>query len=83
VRPEGYDYDTHSRLAGPLTEAPAGSPYQVRYISLLSREPHRIRAVLLMTLAPLLTGALLVYLVWPTTGWSARPVRGGWSISTS
>jgi hypothetical protein len=66
VRPEGYDYDTHSRLAGPLTEAPAGSPYQVRYISLLSREPRRIRAVLLMTLAPLLTGALLAYLVWPT-----------------
>lgn len=23
MRPEGYDYDTHSRLAGPLTE-PAG-----------------------------------------------------------
>jgi hypothetical protein len=65
VRPEGYDYDTHSRLAGPLTEPPAG-PYRVQYTSLLSREPRRIRAVLLMTLAPLLTGALLVYLVWPS-----------------
>ncbi|MEU9734982.1 cellulose synthase catalytic subunit [Streptomyces sp. NPDC048002] len=65
MRPEGYDYETHSRLAGPLTE-PSGSPYRVRYTSLLTREPRRIRAVLLMTLAPLLTGALLVYLVWPT-----------------
>ncbi|MGY1497505.1 glycosyltransferase family 2 protein [Streptomyces sp. QTS52] len=77
MRPEGYDYDTHSRLAGPLTEAPAGSPYQVRYTSLLSREPRRIRAVLLMTLAPLLTGALLVYLVWPTH-WVEREAGEKW-----
>nr|WP_203689922.1 cellulose synthase catalytic subunit [Streptomyces sp. SID12488] len=79
VRPEGYDYDTHSRLAGPLTEAPAGSPYQVRYTSLLSREPRRIRAVLLMTLAPLLTGALLVYLVWPTH-WVEREAGERWMV---
>ncbi|WP_075692812.1 glycosyltransferase family 2 protein [Streptomyces acidiscabies] len=64
MRPEGYDYDTHSRLAGPLTE-PAAS-YRVQYISLLSREPHRIRAILLMSLAPVLTALLLVYLVWPS-----------------
>ncbi|NEA63810.1 cellulose synthase catalytic subunit [Streptomyces sp. SID12488] len=79
MRPEGYDYDTHSRLAGPLTEAPAGSPYQVRYTSLLSREPRRIRAVLLMTLAPLLTGALLVYLVWPTH-WVEREAGERWMV---
>ncbi|WP_448318859.1 glycosyltransferase family 2 protein, partial [Streptomyces sp. CO7] len=64
--PEGYDYDTHSRLAGPLTEPPADEPYRVRYTSLLAREPHRWRAVAMMALAPLLTGLLLVYLVWPT-----------------
>ncbi|MDH6701624.1 hypothetical protein P3T26_006117 [Streptomyces sp. MAA16] len=75
---EGYDYDTHSRLAGPLTEPPAG-PYRVRYTSLLSREPHRIRAVLLMSLAPVLTGILLVYLVWPTH-WVEREGGEEWLI---
>ncbi|MEV8037346.1 cellulose synthase catalytic subunit [Streptomyces sp. NPDC086182] len=65
MRPEGYDYDTYSRLAGPLTQ-PSGAGYRVQYAQLLSREPHRIRAIVLMTLAPVLTGALLVYLVWPT-----------------
>ncbi|GGS83963.1 glycosyltransferase family 2 protein [Streptomyces griseoviridis] len=76
MRPEGYDYDTHSRLAGPLTE-PSGSAYRVQYTSLLSREPRRIKAVLLMTLAPLLTGALLVYLVWPTH-WVEREGADSW-----
>ncbi|MFJ2906650.1 glycosyltransferase family 2 protein [Streptomyces sp. NPDC087212] len=75
---EGYDYDTHSRLAGPLTEPPAG-PYRVRYHSLLSREPHRIRAVLLMGLAPVLTGLLLVYLVWPSH-WVEREGGEEWLI---
>ncbi|MDX3457200.1 cellulose synthase catalytic subunit [Streptomyces sp. ME02-8801-2C] len=79
MRPDGYDYDTHSRLAGPLTEVPAGSPYRVRYTSLLSREPRRIRAVLLMTLAPLLTGTLLVYLVWPTH-WVEREGGSAWMV---
>lgn len=78
MRPEGYDYDTHSRLAGPLTE-PVGAAYQVQYSSLLAREPHRMRAILLMTLAPLLTGALLVYLVWPTH-WVAREGGDRWLI---
>ncbi|CCK27379.1 putative glycosyl transferase [Streptomyces davaonensis JCM 4913] len=78
MRPEGYDYDTHSRLAGPLTE-PAGASYRVQYTSLLSREPRRIRAVLLMTLAPLLTGALLVYLVWPTH-WVDREGGDRWLV---
>nr|WP_202450224.1 cellulose synthase catalytic subunit [Streptomyces sp. SID4917] len=66
VRPDGYDYDTYSCLAGPLTEPDGPGAYRVRYHSLLAREPHRIRAVLLMTLAPVLSAVLLVYLVWPT-----------------
>ncbi|MEV7144484.1 glycosyltransferase family 2 protein [Streptomyces tauricus] len=78
MRPEGYDYDTHSRLAGPLTE-PSGSAYRVQYTKLLSSEPHRIRAVLLMTLAPVLTGLLLVYLVWPTH-WVEREGGARWLV---
>ncbi|WP_221348084.1 glycosyltransferase family 2 protein [Streptomyces beigongshangae] len=78
MRPEGYDYDTHSRLAGPLTE-PSGSAYRVQYTTLLSSEPRRIRAVLLMTLAPLLTGLLLVYLVWPTH-WVEREGGARWLV---
>ncbi|MFG2377658.1 glycosyltransferase family 2 protein [Streptomyces sp. NPDC048504] len=78
MRPEGYDYDTYSRLAGPLTE-PSGASYQVQYNSLLSREPHRIRAVLLMSLAPVLTAALLVYLVWPSH-WVEREGGQEWMV---
>lgn len=78
MRPEGYDYDTYSRLAGPLTE-PSGASYQVQYTSLLSREPHRIRAVLLMSLAPVLTAALLVYLVRPTH-WVEREGGQEWMV---
>ncbi|MFF8287734.1 glycosyltransferase family 2 protein [Streptomyces sp. NPDC016309] len=78
MRPDGYDYDTYSRLAGPLTE-PGRTAYQVRYRSLLSQEPHRIRAVLLMTLAPLLSAAVLVYLVWPTH-WTTREGGDRWLI---
>ncbi|MEU9911268.1 cellulose synthase catalytic subunit [Streptomyces sp. NPDC051001] len=78
MRPEGYDYDTHSRLAGPLTE-PSAEKYRVQYTSLLAGEPHRIRAILLMTLAPLLTGALLVYLVWPTH-WVEREGGDEWMV---
>ncbi|MFE5942424.1 glycosyltransferase family 2 protein [Streptomyces sp. NPDC056480] len=70
MRPGAYDYDTYSRLAGPLTE-PEPEAYRVRYRSLLSREPHRIRAVLLMTLAPVLSALLLAYLVWPGH-WTVR-----------
>ncbi|WP_338700642.1 cellulose synthase catalytic subunit [Streptomyces sp. Q6] len=79
MRPEGYDYDTYSRLAGPLTEPPRDGGYKVQYTSLLSREPHRIRAVLLMTLAPLLTGLLLAYLVWPTH-WVEREGGDRWLV---
>ncbi|MCT9008860.1 glycosyltransferase family 2 protein [Streptomyces rhizosphaerihabitans] len=79
MRPEGYDYDTYSRLAGPLTQ-PSGTDYRVRYTKLLSRGPHRIRAIVLMTLAPVLTGALLVYLVWPTH-WVEREGGEPWLIA--
>ncbi|MFF0204721.1 glycosyltransferase family 2 protein [Streptomyces sp. NPDC005017] len=79
MRPEGYDYDSHSRLAGPLTEPGHGTAYRVRYTSLLSREPHRIRAVALMSLAPLVTGLLLVYLVWPTH-WVEREAGEQWMV---
>ncbi|MFF5918687.1 glycosyltransferase family 2 protein [Streptomyces flavochromogenes] len=72
MRPGAYDYDTYSRLAGPLTE-PDPETYTVQYRSLLSKEPHRIRAVLLMSLAPVLSALLLAYLVWP----GHRTVREG------
>ncbi|MCX3063577.1 glycosyltransferase family 2 protein [Streptomyces beihaiensis] len=80
MRPEGYDYDTYSRLAGPLTEPPAGTAYRVQYISLLSRAPHRIRAVALMLLAPVLAGSLMAYLVWPTH-WVEREGGERWMVS--
>ncbi|GAA4900058.1 cellulose synthase catalytic subunit [Streptomyces coeruleoprunus] len=79
MRSEGYDYDTHSRLAGPLTE-PGPGPYTVQYRSLLAREPHRIRAVLLMALAPLLSAVLLAYLVWPTH-WTRRDGGDRWLVA--
>ncbi|MEU1072489.1 MULTISPECIES: cellulose synthase catalytic subunit [unclassified Streptomyces] len=75
---ERYDYEAHSRLAGPLTE-PDRTGYRVRYRSLLSAEPRRIRAVLLMTLAPVLTAVLLVYLVWPTH-WVEREGGDEWLV---
>ncbi|MFE6226415.1 MULTISPECIES: cellulose synthase catalytic subunit [unclassified Streptomyces] len=78
MRPGGYDYDTYSRLAGPLTE-PDTAEYQVRYTSLLSKEPHRIRAVLLMALAPLLSAVLLAYLVWPSH-WTVREGDDSWRV---
>ncbi|WP_307865670.1 glycosyltransferase family 2 protein, partial [Streptomyces montanisoli] len=66
MRPQGYDYDIHSCLAGPLQEPDPSGAYRVKYRSLLAQEPHRIRAVLLMTLAPVLSAVLLAYLVWPS-----------------
>lgn len=82
MRPEGFDYETHSRLAGPFAEpdrtptaAGTHTAYRVGYRSLLSREQlrTRIRAVLLMALAPVAAAGLLLYLVWPTH----RTVREG------
>ncbi|MEV4947232.1 cellulose synthase catalytic subunit [Streptomyces sp. NPDC053755] len=79
MRPQGYDYDTYSRLAGPLTE-PDAPAYAVRYRSLLAKEPHRIRAVLMMGLAPLLSALLLVYLVWPSH-WTVREGAARWLVT--
>ncbi|MCX4670055.1 cellulose synthase catalytic subunit [Streptomyces sp. NBC_01381] len=79
MRSEGYNYETHSTIAGPLTEPDGDGCYRVQYTKLLSGEPHRIRAVLLMTLAPVLTGLLLVYLVWPTH-WTEREGADSWLI---
>ncbi|MFK0231678.1 glycosyltransferase family 2 protein [Streptomyces vinaceus] len=76
MRPEGFDYETHSLLAGPFAEPDrTAAPYRVGYRSLLSREEPRarIRAVLLMALAPLAAAGLLLYLLWPTH----RTVREG------
>ncbi|MFG2308454.1 glycosyltransferase family 2 protein [Streptomyces sp. NPDC048566] len=60
-----YDYEHYSRLAGPLTEPDPGRPYTVQYRSLLSQEPHRLRAALMLGAAPLLSLVLL--------GWLLRP----------
>ncbi|TXL90855.1 cellulose synthase catalytic subunit [Streptomyces sp. IB2014 016-6] len=79
MRPEGYDYETHSRLAGPLTEPDRTTAYQVRYRSLLAQEPHRVRAVALMVMAPLLSGVLMVYLIWPTH-WTEREGGARWLV---
>ncbi|WP_435058598.1 glycosyltransferase family 2 protein [Streptomyces sp. bgisy060] len=78
MRQGGYDYDRYSRLAGPLVE-PDPVRHRVRYRSLLSKEPHRIRAVLLMTLAPALSALLLAYLVWPSH-WTVREGDDRWRV---
>lgn len=75
MRQEVFDYETHSRLAGPCEEPDPAAAYRVQYRSLLAREDlrTRIRAVALMALAPLAATGLLLYLVWPTH----RTVREG------
>ncbi|MFD5905233.1 glycosyltransferase family 2 protein [Streptomyces microflavus] len=60
-----YDYEHYSRLAGPLTQPPAGKPYKVRYRSLISQEPHRVRAALLLGGAPLVSLGLFAWLMQP------------------
>ncbi|WP_079032361.1 glycosyltransferase family 2 protein [Streptomyces specialis] len=75
---QGYDYDTYSRLAGPLTEA--GPGYRVRYRTLLSREPRRVPAAALMTLAPLLSAVLLLLLIWPGH-WTERDHAPWWLLA--
>ncbi|MFJ2024274.1 glycosyltransferase [Streptomyces sp. NPDC087897] len=66
-----YDYEHYSRLAGPLTQPPAGKPYKVRYRSLISQEPHRVRAALLLGAAPLVSLGLFVWLMQPSH-WTDR-----------
>ena len=60
-----YDYEHYSRLAGPLTQPEPGRPYTVRYRSLLSQEPHRFRAALLLGAAPLVSLGLFAWLMQP------------------
>jgi cellulose synthase/poly-beta-1,6-N-acetylglucosamine synthase-like glycosyltransferase len=66
-----YDYEHYSRLAGPLTQPDPGEPYRVRYRSLLSQEPHRVRAALMLGAAPLLSLVLLGWLLQPVH-WTER-----------
>ncbi|MEW2293521.1 cellulose synthase catalytic subunit [Streptomyces sp. NPDC006743] len=66
-----YDYEHHSRLAGPLTRPAPDRPYQVRYRSLLSQEPHRLRAALMPAAAPLISLVLLAWLMRPQH-WTER-----------
>ncbi|MEU4095017.1 cellulose synthase catalytic subunit [Streptomyces sp. NPDC026673] len=72
-----YDYEHYSRLAGPLTEPDPGVPYRVKYRSLLSEEPHRIRAALLLCAAPVLSAVLLAWLMQPAH-WTRREHAPGW-----
>ncbi|MGQ4452648.1 glycosyltransferase family 2 protein [Streptomyces griseus] len=60
-----YDYEHYSRLAGPLTQPTAGKPYKVQYRSLISQEPHRVRAALLLGAAPLVSLGLFAWLMQP------------------
>ncbi|MFH8792399.1 glycosyltransferase family 2 protein [Streptomyces sp. NPDC017941] len=66
-----YDYEHYSRLAGPLTEPDPTRPYRVQYRSLLSQEPHRVRAALMLGAAPLLSLVLLAWLLQPEH-WTER-----------
>ncbi|MEU6158290.1 glycosyltransferase family 2 protein [Streptomyces sp. NPDC047130] len=66
-----YDYEHYSRLAGPLTRPDPEQPYRVRYRSLLSQEPHRVRVSLMLLAAPLLSVGLLVWLLQPSH-WTER-----------
>src|ERR671939_77704 len=66
-----YDYEHYSRLAGPLTQPDPGRPYKVQYRSLLSQEPHRVRAALMLGAAPLLSLVLLGWLLQPDH-WTER-----------
>ncbi|WP_018565634.1 glycosyltransferase family 2 protein [Streptomyces sp. PsTaAH-124] len=66
-----YDYEHHSRLAGPLTRPDPDRPYRVRHRSLLAQEPHRVRVTLMLVAAPLLSLVLLAWLMQPAH-WTER-----------
>ncbi|MFD9972259.1 glycosyltransferase family 2 protein [Streptomyces sp. NPDC059011] len=66
-----YDYEHYSRLAGPLTQPDPSKPYKVQYRSLLSQEPHRLRAALLLGAAPLVSLGLFAWLMQPQH-WTER-----------
>ncbi|MCT2592461.1 cellulose synthase catalytic subunit [Streptomyces sp. N2-109] len=77
MAPEAYDYETYSRLAGPLTRA--GPEYRVRYRSLLSRGRHRVRATLLLGAAPSACLVMLIWLMWPSH-WAERSEGPPWLV---
>ncbi len=81
-RGQSYDYERFSRLAGPLTEPDrtGDAPYRVRYHSLLGRGAHRVRTALLLTAAPIVSLALLVWLIWPDH-WVHRSYVAGWETA--
>ncbi|MFH8223048.1 glycosyltransferase family 2 protein [Streptomyces sp. NPDC018057] len=66
-----YDYEHHSRLAGPLTRPDPDRPYRVRHRSLLAQEPHRVRVTLMLVAAPLLSLVLPAWLMQPAH-WTER-----------
>ncbi|MEW2491190.1 cellulose synthase catalytic subunit [Streptomyces sp. NPDC048411] len=66
-----YDYEHYSRLAGPLTQPDPSRPYSVQYRSLLSQEPRRLRAALLLGAAPLVSLGLFAWLMQPEH-WTQR-----------
>src|SRR5918999_1725243 len=66
-----YDYEHYSRLAGPLTQPDPHKPYKVKYRSLISQEPHRLRVALMLIAAPVLSLVLLAWLLQPTH-WTER-----------
>ncbi|WP_338676955.1 cellulose synthase catalytic subunit [Streptomyces sp. SCSIO 30461] len=66
-----YDYEHYSRLAGPLTQPDPSRPYRVQFRSLISQEPHRLRAALLLGAAPLVSLGLFAWLMQPQH-WTER-----------
>ncbi|MFJ2294520.1 glycosyltransferase family 2 protein [Streptomyces sp. NPDC087894] len=75
---EGHDHDSRGCPAGPLAE-PTGARYRVRFRRPRRAERYRIRAVLLMALAPAVTGLLLLHVLWPTH-WTARGEGRRWLV---
>ncbi|MFE3515556.1 glycosyl transferase [Streptomyces sp. NPDC059166] len=73
---EVQDHDSRCRLAGPLARQPVTAEHRTERRGRSHGETHRIGAALLTALAPLLAGALLIHLLWPTrwTGQGAWPV---------
>ncbi|WP_078589290.1 MULTISPECIES: glycosyltransferase family 2 protein [Streptomyces] len=63
--PESAAHRPHSDPGVHPQPGPPAAPYRVRYRSLLRREPHRIRAALLLTAAPVVEAVLLIWLLLP------------------
>lgn len=61
----GGPNEHYSRLSGPLTQPDPAKLYRVQYRSLLSQEPHRVRAALMLGAAPVLSLVLLFWLLQP------------------